>query len=479
MSAGADVDTEDDNGDTAFVHAFRGRHADVMEFLRDMGCNTEIVKMSLALATKDIDFIKLCHRLEIPVENEDWNTGDLEEIRVLLEELKLDPFQGVYGSHGYEDSPFMYLTQEGQPEALEMMIAHHPCLDKYTQEDKQEKIDLALYKAIKNHRLDNAKLLLASCAARLHVTDAQNRTPFLFACGHDQAIASYLLDLGVDYEGCDQEGLNALHWATCAGYKGLCDRLLEKGLNPDSQANLGATPLMVACSNGHVDIASAFLKSGADPNLKTPEGWTALHVAVRACAPAIVKLLMAHGALPDVQSNRLTHSSDIVPASTPLLIAIALNSMRIIRHLLHANCDINLPGLVFTNPNHSSSESDEDFKYTKQKCTPIQYAIISRAWDIAELLIKVGCNVASVRLWLEFKRAPVHIPEEKSKYLRHLIYLSTTSPPKLRYLVRRRIRQILGRQLLNKVTQLDIPASTQQFILYQDLFRAQAGSFEV
>uniref|UniRef100_X2B8R0 Uncharacterized protein n=1 Tax=Capitella teleta TaxID=283909 RepID=X2B8R0_CAPTE len=90
-----------------------------------------------------------------------------------------------------------------------------------------------------------------------------------------------------------------MHWAACAGYKGLCDRLIEKGIEPSSHANLGATPLMVACSNGHTDIVGAFLKSGTDPNRRTPEGWTALHVAVRACAPGVVRLLMSHGALPD------------------------------------------------------------------------------------------------------------------------------------------------------------------------------------
>jgi len=85
LSAGADVDAEDENGDTAFVHAFRGKHCDIMETLYESGCTTEIAKMSVALATKDKIFVKLCHKLDIPVENEDWNTLDLEE--VLIDQL--------------------------------------------------------------------------------------------------------------------------------------------------------------------------------------------------------------------------------------------------------------------------------------------------------------------------------------------------------------------------------------------------------
>jgi len=111
-----------------------------------------------------------------------------------------------------------------------------------------------------------------------------------------------------------------------------------------------------------------FLTTGnADANLQTPEGWSALHVAVRACAPSIVRLLMTHGADPDVQSSKLTHNGDMVPASTPLLIAISLDSVKMLRHLMDANCDINLAGLVYTaNIAHdsllSSSESDDDMR---------------------------------------------------------------------------------------------------------------------
>ena len=63
-----------------------------MEILHQEGCNTEIAKMSIALATKDVEFIKFCRKIEIPIENEDWNSADEEEVTILLEQLKIDPF---------------------------------------------------------------------------------------------------------------------------------------------------------------------------------------------------------------------------------------------------------------------------------------------------------------------------------------------------------------------------------------------------
>jgi len=109
-----------------------------MTALRDAGCTTEIAKMSVALAPPcDPEFVRLCHGMDVPVENEDWNAADPTEVEVLLGELGLDPFEGQYGRHGFEDSPFMYVVQEGRPEIIEMMVTLHPCIHKYSADDLQ------------------------------------------------------------------------------------------------------------------------------------------------------------------------------------------------------------------------------------------------------------------------------------------------------------------------------------------------------
>jgi ankyrin repeat protein len=251
-------------------------------------------------------------------------------------------------------------------------------------------------------------------------------------------------------------------------------------MDTNLKAKQGATPLMVACSNRHKEICDLLLNRGCEVNIATQEGWTALHVAVRACSASIVKRLLHHGADPNVISAKLTHNSDVVPASTPLLIAIALNSMKIIRHLYDANCDINMPGTVCMNPSFSSSESEEESKIIeKQKCYPCQFAILSRAWDICALLMKSGCDVTPIRKWLEEDKSPVSIPPEKLLYLRILLNNVTTAPPKLRHLLRRKIRDLLGRDLLDSVYELAIPLQAKHFILYHEFFRHTCGSFEV
>ena len=139
-----------------------------------------------------------------------------------------------------------------------------------------------------------------------------------------------------------------------------------------------------------------------------------------------------------------------------------------------------MPGTVCMNPSFSSSESEEESKIIeKQKCFPCQFAILSRAWDICALLIKAGCEVNPIRKWLEDNTSPVTIPPEKLLYLKILVNNITVSPPKLRHLARRKIRDLLGRDLLDSVYELAIPLQAKHFILCHELFRPTCGSFEV
>jgi len=315
-----------------------------------------------------------------------------------------------------------------------------------------------------------------------------------------------------------------------AGRRALSAAIVDRGLvSVNCHADLGATPLMVACAARHLDVAELLLDCGADADLATPDGWRAVHVAVRACAAPIVRLLVAKGrADPDAVSLSLTHGGDSVPASTPLLIAISLNSVRMLRHLLDAGADVNLAGLVSVSPQYvrlnaaaaaslsSGSDSDDaaglgaaavcssgsDDVDQRQTCSPLQFAVVSRAWDVAELLIRAGAATAPVTPWLD-PTAPAAgtqphpavggggtqpqssagtrplVPHDHAAYLRRVIALVTASPAKLSHLARLRVRRLVGRQLASKLVELNLPLNTQQYLLFYDLFHAHSGTFDI
>ena len=60
-----------------------------------LGANTEIANLSVAIAAGDVEFVKRCLQMDVPVENEDWNTANEAELNILLKDLNLDPFSGL------------------------------------------------------------------------------------------------------------------------------------------------------------------------------------------------------------------------------------------------------------------------------------------------------------------------------------------------------------------------------------------------
>lgn len=64
----------------------------------------------------------------------------------------------------------------------------------------------------------------------------------------------------------------------------------------------GHTCLMIACYKGHYKIASYLLALGANVNRRSFKGNTALHDCAESGSLEILQLLLAHGALMDVDS---------------------------------------------------------------------------------------------------------------------------------------------------------------------------------
>lgn len=64
----------------------------------------------------------------------------------------------------------------------------------------------------------------------------------------------------------------------------------------------GHTCLMIACYKGHYKIAHYLLSLGANVNRRSFKGNTALHDCAESGSLEILQLLLAHGAVMDVDS---------------------------------------------------------------------------------------------------------------------------------------------------------------------------------
>ncbi|KAH6616059.1 ankyrin repeat-containing domain protein [Chaetomium sp. MPI-SDFR-AT-0129] len=109
-----------------------------------------------------------------------------------------------------------------------------------------------------------------------------------------------LLEAGADPKAADGDGSTALHYAARRGDLAKVRYFVERGA--DVNAGLAAmppsTPLYEACHQGHDRVVSFLIDHGA--NLQGESGAAVLEHAILSRHPAIVKLLLARGADPNI-----------------------------------------------------------------------------------------------------------------------------------------------------------------------------------
>ncbi len=172
-----------------------------------------------------------------------------------------------------------------------------------------------------------------------------------------------LLDLGVDRETRDGQGMSALHLATALGREALLKQLIMKGASPQARAADGQTPLGVALASGRRDLAdwldwqgwklprralraadlpAAAMTGDADAvrrlldlgfavDSPDAQGCTALLRAAGGGHRATLDLLIGHGADPQRAANT---------GATPLSAAVSMRQADIVNDLLAAGAQI-------------------------------------------------------------------------------------------------------------------------------------------
>lgn len=67
-------------------------------------------------------------------------------------------------------------------------------------------------------------------------------------------------------------GESFLHWICLEGDAAVIDRLLECNIDVNPQDDLGNTPLMQTVASGRWDVARVLMRHGADPEIRNHDG---------------------------------------------------------------------------------------------------------------------------------------------------------------------------------------------------------------
>ena len=161
----------------------------------------------------------------------------------------------------------------------------------------------------------------------------------------------------------DADGITPLHFAAGDANKKMVKLLLASKADVNAKDNNGTTPLHAAATalGKRVDLLEMLIAGKADVNAADTNGLTPLHYATLVKGAKRAKVLLTHGAHPDVKDN--------AEGSTPLIMAAEYGYKDVAEVLLANGADVNA---------------------ADKKGTPLDRAIHTGHTDVANLLRQHG-----------------------------------------------------------------------------------------
>ena len=337
-------------------------------------------------------------------------------------------------------------------------------------------------------------------------------SPLHVACcaGHD-ALVPLLVSGGAEV---DQEahGITPLRLACQNGHLDTVRRLLTEGANVNKPLKAGLSPLAVAALNGHTQIAQELIAAQSDLNSTDFAGCTPLYHAVKNAHYGVCKVLLEADANPNLATNAgdfpiniaalygnsnivellIRHKCDVDPVwsdcvsrgESPICSAIQRQHLQVVRKLVNAGAVLDSPSatediyrlspllevlrIPGVNPDLLCALIQGGCDVDRPCCLfnmkPLEYAILNRQRTAVELLLKADCQSKISPRWLSSLKSDcpdiVVVVEAASCIVRTL-----------KAICRANIRHYLdyGRSYRQKVINLEIPTTVQEFLLFQDI----------
>ena len=199
--------------------------------------------------------------------------------------------------------------------------------------------------------------------------------------GDDSSIYLLLYHQNANVNCLNEEGKSLLILACFLGHQSTVHTLVSSGANVNLQDNYGWTAVMAACKENHLTIIRELVENGADLNIVDNNGHSAIYTVVASAGssddyletlqllitqPCVdknamnndgvttlmkasqfglteaVKLLLQHGADPNIQCNPSNITENALTGFSALLFATVNNHLDIVKILLQAKANPNL-----------------------------------------------------------------------------------------------------------------------------------------
>lgn len=291
--------------------------------------------------------------------------------------------------------------------------------------------------------------LLVNGGADVNAVYNNGLTPLLLVVSNktvNYSSLKLLLDAGASPDICNIDGSTPLHIATAKGDIKAVIHLLAAKANLNITNNLDETPLWIAVNDNNYDLVNILIQFGADINYRNKQKKLPLVLLpILSQSLKILELLLESGVRIRTEGKM---------GQTPLYLAVGLKNLYLIRLLLRANSQLNIPCN----------------KYCLLKpMTPIQYAFELGDETIIKLLIRAGCPVKDI--WLRKQNLPAALQAQPDLEKWVLDYIH--SPCSLAHSTRLAIRHMFGEDLQAKLNYLaaqrKLPSPLIKYIMLDDL----------
>ncbi|CAE6958596.1 unnamed protein product [Symbiodinium sp. CCMP2592] len=140
--------------------------------------------------------------------------------------------------------------------------------------------------------------VLAKAGAKLEAQSKQGFTALIFAAGQGHVkVVEALVKAGARVEAQSEQGFTALMWAARGGHLKVVEMLVKAGAQLDVRNTSGFTALMLAAGSAHLKVVEVLVKAGAKLEAHDEQGFTAFTWAEARGHLKVVETLVKAAAL--------------------------------------------------------------------------------------------------------------------------------------------------------------------------------------
>ena len=299
----SDVNTQDDEGNTACMLAAEGGHTLCLQLLIKFGC--------------DVDLKNIYGRSACMLASK---VGHASCLQVLLDENCNIDMQDNNGMNAC-----MFAALNDHPNCLKLLLSRHCLVDAFDTHGMT-----ACMHAASENNVECLKLLLQSDIS-MNMLSYDGWTACMYAADKgSNSCLKLLIESGCDVNAVDEIGMTACMLAAQHGHLDCLETLISSKCDVSCRNAMGRTACMCAVQGNHDLSLRLLLENGCDINAQDHQGMTACVLAAWRGSESCLKLLLEHGCDVDAASKN---------GKTAFMYAAENGNEGCMELLLKYNCD--------------------------------------------------------------------------------------------------------------------------------------------